>query len=521
MEKKIAISEKRAAVAAGPEANDPILDKDDIQGDILLGLTKTAEHFQFFEIKDVAAFKTALRKVARRWITSVSKVIADQKTIHDAKPAHGDAKPKLLPIRQANIAFSFTGLQKLGAPDADKMEDEFKAGAAKAAKRLNDPLTGNDPIWDDDFSEARIDGLLIVTGESDQAAKSHLAHIKAAFGPAIADVTRHEGKVREGSARGHEHFGFEDGISQPGIRGLTARENPDDTEQGVPGQDLLWPGEFVFGYPAQGVDKKEDPDPNRKQAPVSWMRDGAYMVFRKLEQAVPEFHAFVAASAEKNNMEKGILAARLVGRWPSGAPIVKAPLQDDLPLAGDRLNNNDFEFLTDDPDQRRCPYAAHIRKTYPRDDTGTNVADEKAEAQVQLHRLRRAGIPFGPETENKELAAKETAAGTSRGLSFVAYMTSIKDQFEFVQSAWANAPKFVSGKSRPNTNPKVPVDPGVDPIIGRAAAPGKFTVDEIVPNYPTGAQRSTLTFPNSFVTPRAAGYYFMPSLSALEDTLSK
>ena len=60
-----------------------------------------------------------------------------------------------------------------------------------------------------------------------------------------------------------EHFGFRDGMSQPGVRGqilsnsggyLTPRY--EDESQSTPGLDLVWPGEFVFGakYPKQRLD---------------------------------------------------------------------------------------------------------------------------------------------------------------------------------------------------------------------------------------------------------------------------
>jgi len=69
---------------------------------------------------------------------------------------------------------------------------------------------------------------------------------------------------------GNEHFGYLDGVSQPGIRGqvdgtfllhkfLQPSQNPNDPDQGLPGADLLWPGEFVFGYPTQVEDDEENP----------------------------------------------------------------------------------------------------------------------------------------------------------------------------------------------------------------------------------------------------------------------
>jgi deferrochelatase/peroxidase EfeB len=83
-----------------------------------------------------------------------------------------------------------------------------------------------------------------------------------------------------------------------------------------------------------------------------------------LEQKVPEFRRFVAARAARLEMDWELFAARMVGRWKSGSPLELAPLRDDPRLGADEKRNNDFEF-SDDPSQRKCPYAAHIRKVYP------------------------------------------------------------------------------------------------------------------------------------------------------------
>jgi deferrochelatase/peroxidase EfeB len=122
----------------------------------------------------------------------------------------------------------------------------------------------------------------------------------------------------------------------------------------------------------------------------------------------------------------------VVGRWRSGAPLELTPLQDDTGLGPDTTRNNNFVF-GNDPFQRACPYAAHIRKTNPRDDIVINGKVNKA--AVQIRRIIRAGIPFGP-----EVGPGETTTTERRGLMFVCYQTSILNQFEFVQSKWANNP---------------------------------------------------------------------------------
>ena len=189
----------------------------------------------------------------------------------------------------------------------------------------------------------------------------------------------------------------------------------------------------MFGYPGQDRnDPIEEGPPPPMAAP--WLRNGSFMVFRRLEQKVPEFRSFIAEQAARLGMDREHLAARMVGRWKSGAPLELAALRDDPALGRDDHRNNDFSY-GGDPFQRKCPYAAHIRKVYPRDDTGDA-------AEAQRHRIIRAGIPFGPEVK-----PGETTTRHSRGLMFVCYQTSIERQFEFVQRSYLDNPEFVGWKT--------------------------------------------------------------------------
>jgi Dyp-type peroxidase family len=324
------------------------------------------------------------------------------------------------------------------------------------------------------------------------------------LGSSVKVVYAEMANVRPGAQRGHGHFGFLDGVSQPGIRGLTPPSDPRHRpNQGLPGQDLIWPGEFVFGYPGQDPDDPVKTGPHPDMA-APWMRNGSLMVFRRLEQKVPEFRKFVAHRAVRLGMDRELLAARLVGRWKSGAPLELTPLRDDPSLGGDASRNNDFEY-GEDTFERKCPYGAHIRKAYPRDDTGN-------EAEIQRHRIIRRGIAFGPEVKPGEVTTRH-----SRGLMFVCYQTSIERQFEFIQRSYANNPDFIGGKARPGGGA---VRPGFDPIIGQAPGGGIRRMDEPYPNFPAGNRRTTLELPNQFVVLTAAAYFFMPSITALRTMLT-
>jgi Dyp-type peroxidase family len=477
----------------------PSLELGDIQGDVVIGLQKNAECFVFFKIVNPGSFKRLVKQHVAWRITSAWQANHQEQRLSQGS----DYKKSPAIVIGLNLGFTSDGLTQLLGAGRPHLNPSFERGAGDPAttQRLHDPPVS---AWLKNFRSDRIDGVFIVTGPREGLVNYHRAELLRLLGGSIQVVYSEMGTTRPGAQRGFEHFGYRDGISQPGIRGLT-RRSTNKPDQGLPGQDLIWPGEFVLGYPGQ------DPsDPVRQGSPphmaAPWLRNGSYMVFRRLEQKVPEFRRFVADRAARLGMEPDLLGARMFGRWKSGAPLELAPLYDNAALGSDAMRNNDFDY-GDDPYQRKCPYAAHIRKAYPRDDA------PGGEAEAQRHRILRAGITFGP-----EVASGETTTSHSRGLMFVCYQTSIERQFEYIQRSHANNPGFVSGKVRPRSG--APVTPGFDPVIGQAADGEAREMDEPYPNYPAGNRRTTLEMPRQFVVLTAAGYFFMPSISALRTVLT-
>jgi Dyp-type peroxidase family len=478
----------------------PTLDLNDIQGDVLIGLQKDAESFIFFKVLNVPSFKTLLKGYVLRRIISSEQTKQRDLVVQRRK---GLGRAIVGSFHGLNLGFTKDGMTQLIRGGRPRLDSAFERGASDqhTIEILHD---SSSTAWLSNFVSDRIDGIFLITGPNRSSVMLQSDEVRRSLGSSIKVVYSEVGTTRPGAERGHEHFGFLDGISQPGIRGLTATSNRMyKPNQGLPGQDLIWPGEFVFGYPGQHPDDpvKEGPPP---QVAAPWMRNGSYMVFRRLEQKVPEFRRFVREQAARLGMDPELLSARMVGRWKSGAPLELAPLRDNPALGNDDRRNNDFAF-GDERFQRKCPYAAHIRKVYPRDDV--------ALAEAQRHRIIRAGIPFGP-----EVAPGETTTKHSRGLMFVCYQTSIERQFEYIQKNYANNPDFVSGKERPGGAGVV--TPGLDPIIGQAAGEGAREMDEPCPNYPAGNRRTTLEMPRQFVVLTAAGYFFMPSISALRTVLT-
>lgn len=232
-------------------------------------------------------------------------------------------------------------------------------------------------------------------------------------------------------------FGYLDGVSQPAVDGFATST--------LKGQSLVPAGIILTGRDGDTVAR---PD---------WALDGSFLAFRKLKQLVPEFKKYLLDNAVQNEqrsltVQEGaeLLGARMIGRWPSGAPIDLAPTADDAQLGSDPARNNDFNFAHPDSDltsdQSRCPFTAHIRKTRPRADLGDG----------DLHQGIRAGIPYGPEVTSSEAASNTTSV--DRGLAFgestcrtplvqsltspqVMYQSNIANGFQFQQVAWANNAK--------------------------------------------------------------------------------
>jgi Dyp-type peroxidase family len=476
-----------------------MLDLDDIQGDVLEGLQKNVENFIFFKIVDPIFFKSMLKQYVVNRITSAQQA-NHRGMITQRRKKLGQARSHR--FHGINLGFSHNGIRQLIGAALPRFDPPFERGAdhQDTIKMLNDPPSST---WVKKFVSDRIDGVFLITGSDRPSVTSHSDELLRFLSTSMKVLYSEVGNTRPGAERGHEHFGFLDNISQPGIRGLTPRSDPlRRPDEGLPGQNLIWPGEFVFGCPGQDPDHptKEGPPPHMA---APWLRNGSYMVFRRLEQKVPEFRRFAAERAARLGMDPQLLAARMVGRWKSGAPLELAPLRDNPALGREDKRNNDFEF-GDDRFQRKCPYAAHIRKVNPRGDV--------AAAEVQRHRIIRAGIPFGPEVEPGETTTRQ-----SRGLMFVCYQTSIERQFEFIQSRYANNPGFVEGKLRPGGGV---VTPGFDPVIGQAPGNGLREMDEPFPNYPSGNRRTILDLPNQFVVLTAAAYFFMPSITALRTVLT-
>jgi len=487
---------------------EPLFPTTDIQGDILVGLLKKSEKWVFFRIQDTEKFRVFLRGLE---ITSMQDCLDQRAAVATGRAAGSTG---LLPTPGLNIAFTRAGLETLGV-DGLVQDSEFGRGMAASSAKLADP----DPRgWDILGPNEPVDGVFLVAGATEAEVNGTIAlRLAPPAANGWSHVRTETGTVRPDPVAGHEHFGYADGVSQPAVRGRIAPGVPldptlgPDQDQADPGRDLLWPGEFLFGYPGQdpfGADFTVQG--TVAEPPVELMRNGAFLVFRRLAQQVPEFDVAVKEAAAaidpaaSDAASADLLGAQMVGRWKSGAALINAPRHDDPTVADGTPGVNAFEF-GGDREALVCPWAAHIRKAYPRDDVrhDTSPAEDEvagAEAFTQSHRMMRRGIAFGPELTADEALDGETVE--QRGLLFACYVTDIDDQFEFVQAAWVNADDF----SQPGS--------GVDPIIGQGGAGLPFL--GAAPFSKQAGRKPQLGF-DRFVHMQGGEYFFAPSIPAISE----
>lgn len=495
-----------------------------IQGNIFGAFNKDHQMFLFLRFPD--------QETGRAWLAGIvddvataEEVIAFNNLFKAAKDRRG--KEGTVQATWMNVAFTFAGLQLLAGTDLDLngFPDDLTQGMASRADRIGDLDESAPENWVLLPPGVEVHAILLLASDDPDDLAAEVTSRTAVLTAAGIDiVAQQEGKARTGTEivdgqeqnqNGHEHFGFDDGVSQPGVRDDRVTPPLDNADIGLPGQDRLWPGEFVLGYPRQATTPNADQATNTAPGPIavngpSWTADGSYLVFRRLRQDVEGFRNFVETQAGIEGIPGSVMGAKLVGRYRSGCPLEivdgepdnfdttagDPSLADATLLDPDRINA--FDYISENPlrtdeDGHRVPRAGHIRKVYPRNQ------QPPGEHNAERRRILRRGVAFG-ESFDPMAPAGSPAAGDAtfpydRGLLFLCYQRSINDQFEFLMNAWVNNRDF------PET------DDGIDLVIGQRDAVRPFTL-------PGGAV-SPFDAPKRWVITTGGGYFFQPSVIAL------
>jgi Dyp-type peroxidase family len=436
-------------------------------------------------------------RAARRWISGLIVTTGAEKPTDHA----------------LNIAFSYEGLTALGIPKTITLgfSEEFVDGMTASQRQLalGDGGDSDPREWEwGGPATATVHALLMLYAADQNALDSFRETILSTLPEAgleqIGRALESMAHVDPMTGLAKEHFGFADALSQPFIEGLGKDSPPFLTVK---------TGEFILGYPneyGKMTERPLVPEPDHGGALPADLatgegdlgRNGTYLVFRHLEQDPCAFWQFAERATRDSSgvstKEARIrLAAKMVGRWPSGAPLVLAPDAD----APEARTQNDFRYHEEDARGLRCPLGAHIRRTNPRDSLGPDPGSEKSIAVNKRHQILRRGRIYGSPVA-ASMDPDDIMRGDSsgeRGLYFICLNANISRQFEFVQHSWVNSPKFAGLYADP------------DPLVG--ARSGLPTED--VFTIPADPVRQRAVAMPGFVKVRGGGYFFLPGIRAL------
>jgi deferrochelatase/peroxidase EfeB len=386
------------------------LDLADIQGLIHHVYSYPKTRHLLFEIGNPAVGMSLLKLLAPR-VTSAADPL------------------KPLPESVLNVGITYRGLEALevNAQFLKRSPSEFRDEPDRVTMGdfgASDP--GN--CWNGKFQTQQVYLVVHLYGQSLEALDKTTAEVREmASGNQELIPTESGGVIEVGflvDTPGELHFGYHDGISQPTVRWDDGPLQPGEVDY----------RHFILGYATREIPSAPlefASDPNSSLA-AELGRNGTYSVFRWLYQDVAGFNQFLETEGPKAFPElsskdaEELLAAKLMGRWRDGRPLVMSPITPNQVLS----RRNDFDYAND-LDGRKCPFSAHIRVTNPRnqelDDTSTDPGG--------VPRVIRRGAPYGP----KFMAAGDEKV--DRGLVGMFLCASIVRQF-YKQAIWMKENNF-------------------------------------------------------------------------------
>lgn len=432
----------------------------DIQGNVVRGYGMPHGHHLFVGIDDSAR--------ARGWLGhAVGRVTtADLQARNDLKVAR-------------NIAVSAAGLERLDVPAALRAEfsGEFQAGMARreADSGASDPDRWKENAFHPDTAHLAVS---VYATTRDRLIRE-VDQLRDELDDWHLKVLHHRRVERQ--PQGREHFGFADGFAQPRVDGAPSGRRPSASS---PVSRLFPAGEFLLGY--RDLDGALPDGP-----PGALGRNGTYMVYRELDQDVAAFRRFLRRQSDAHGLSEELLAAKIVGRWHNGTPLVVSPDTDALPKGRADTRLDDFGYA-DDGHGYRCPLGAHIRRANPRDDADLGLA------VTRRHRMIRRGMPYGPRLADGALDDD----GRERGLAFICFVADVERQFEFVQGQWCNdGNAFGLGAE-------------ADFLLGDGERGDRMTIQGAPPVFLRRSADET-DRPAPFVTTRGGEYFYLPGIAGL------
>jgi deferrochelatase/peroxidase EfeB len=373
--------------------------------------------------------------------------------------------------RWVTIGFTWNGLRALGVNRAAlaTFPEEFRQGMAARAEILGTTGTNHPDNWVGGLASGELHAIVILFArdviDRERCRQEHREYLLQCDGVKVLSSLDLEAIPPYTHA--HEHFGYRGRLSQPVIEGMG--------EEPTPGSGpAIKAGEFFLGYP------DEDGPPAGLPQPEILARNGSYIAYLRIEEHVGAFRDFLRNEGGTPEQQEWV-AAKLMGRWRSGAPLVLFPEEDDPELGGDMRRTNDFNHGEIDPYGYGRPLGAHIRRVNPRDTAATT---------------RRRKMIQREETYGPPLPEDKPDDGIERGIAAFMGCASLVRQFESSMNVWANDANFRHlGNER-------------DPFVG--TQDGSFNIT--IPKRPI--QKKTVGLP-AFTTIRGGAYFFLPGIKAL------
>ncbi|MER5733464.1 peroxidase [Streptomyces sp. NPDC002138] len=485
------------------------------QGDVLAGFRKDHVCLLLIHFHEAPKGRGWLERLVPE-LSTTDQVTRFNSDFSAARHLRHGVDPSTMSVLWTGLSLTHPGLRVLAGKDpfpavpAGSTAEAFREGAAARAEQLGDTGDSAPDAWLFGAAVDDVHAVLTLAADDPKSLAGAVARHRRSLDGAGAEVVfRQDGATLPGALRGHEHFGFLDAISQPGVRGF---DSPDPANaaavRGKPGTRLLPAGEFLVGH--------ERVDHRPAGLPV-WATGGSFHVVRRLAQDVPGWWQQAGeclaelkrSGAAPADADPTWLAARMVGRWPHGAPVASCPAAERVPLPGEDIDG--FLDFHDDPQGWTTPLFSHIRKSNPR--AGLTPAPGRPPlpaSALDSRRIIRRGIPFGPPHlpgggdggggAGDDSRARAASAGeAARGLLFISHQADLVEQFEFIAKRWINNADFPPGRH--------PV-PGVDPVIGTGSAAAFECSSE------TGSRATTLAF-HRYVRTEGTVYSFTPSIPTL------
>ena len=472
----------------------PKVDTDDVQSLLFTAYAKHEASFHLLWAKDPARARSQLAQKNLR--------------ITVGRPDPNRNQPD--PDPGVQIAFTAEGLRRLGLDDevAGGFSHAFRDGMSDGRRRVLGDVGPSDPKewgWGQPAPHAIL--LVYASSGAEGVAKEIIERQLTEWrsqrlSPPVS--------LRAGDRPNlKEHFGFDDGIANPIIRGLG------DERHALP-HNVVAPGEFILGYlnEARRVPLSPYVAAGGRGGHVlpngDFGRNGSYLVVRQLEQHVRAFWTFMLERSDGKPEEAIRLASKMIGRWPNGAPMTVWSTHQ--PADADwRSSRNDAFLYAADPDGYGCPIGAHVRRANPRDCVPQLDPQKSVETSKQRRILRRGrsyGAPLEGVFEGSWPDLERIGAGKEsddgRGLYFMCFVSDLERQFEFVQQTWVNSRKFAGLGNDADpilSNPHIPPD--------QSPSPSDFVIQR-------DALNQRISGLGHFVTVRGSAYFFMPSGRALE-----